>query len=70
MYDVYEENRFLRKRVFQLQLQLDEEERKRNETLDLLIKGESMHSRMMLNAILDGCIPNCGDRLSLPVSSE
>ncbi len=65
MNDVYQENRWLRKRVLELEMQLRKEMERSELSIALLITGEQLRERMMFNAILDGCIPSCGGKIKL-----
>jgi hypothetical protein len=59
------QNECLRKELWRVTLELQDERQKRSSDIDLLVKGEAIRGRMMLNAILDGVIPNCGSRVKL-----
>jgi hypothetical protein len=60
--ELFLENYFLKKDNNCLILELQAEKQRSAEATDLPIMGEAMRSQMMLNAILDGVIPNCGQR--------
>lgn len=51
-FDPYMVIRMLRKQILQLKFELAEERRRSNESVDLLMQGEALRSRMMLDAIL------------------
>ena len=49
---LYYENLRLRRRIMKLELELQEERLRSSQNVDLLIKGETMRQRLMLDAIL------------------